>query len=82
MVKYTVSSRFSRSIGFSMKVASREILKKSIERNPTKDWGYLSSGFAATLSLTMLANFSSRAFNSSTEASMFKSSCILIFMFD
>ena len=37
----------------------------------------LSSGFAATLSLTMLANFSSRAFNSSTEASMSKSSCIL-----
>ena len=39
----------------------------------------LSSGFPATRSFTMLVNFSSRAFNSSTEASMSRSSCILVF---
>ena len=44
-----------------------------------KRLGYLSSGFEATLSLTMLANFSSSAFNSSTDASMSRSSCILDF---
>ena len=83
LVYNTVSSKFCRSIGFSMYAASREILRRATSREfpPMRECVYFSSGFAATLSLTMLANFSSKPFNSSTEASMSNSSCILNFYF-